>query len=242
MKRNGRLEDTYWIYSFAPLYHEGVVAGIFVMALDTTDKVLAAHRGAADAERLHSMFEQAPGFMAMLRGPEHIFELTNAAYTQLIGHRDVIGKPVREALPEVEGQGYFELLDNCLQTGEAFTGFSSPIRMPRTPGGALEERFVDFVYQPIRDAQGHVTGIFVDGYDVSERVEAEQKQKLLARELTHRVKNLFAVASGMVTLSARSAFGLDGLLTTPRSTSTGRRPKGLRSRRRLLAKGLAVGW
>lgn len=62
-------------------------------------------------ERLRAIFEQAPAFMAVVRGPEHVFELANPPYYQLVGHRDLIGKPVREALPEVEDQGYFELLD-----------------------------------------------------------------------------------------------------------------------------------
>ncbi|TIP31824.1 MAG: PAS domain-containing sensor histidine kinase, partial [Mesorhizobium sp.] len=62
-------------------------------------------------ELLALMFDQAPGFMTLLSEPGHVFQLTNAAYQRLIGQRQVIGKPVREALPELEGQGFFELLD-----------------------------------------------------------------------------------------------------------------------------------
>jgi PAS domain S-box-containing protein len=120
------------------------------------------------------MFEQAPGFMAILSGREHVFELTNAAYMQLVGHRDVIGKPVREALPEVAGQGYFELLDQVFTSGEAFVGYSLKAELQRTPGAPTEERFMDLVYQPVRNPAGEVFGIFVQGVDVTDRLIAEQ--------------------------------------------------------------------
>jgi hypothetical protein len=94
-------------------------------------------------------------------GPEHVFELTNAAYMQLIGHRDVLGLPVRMALPEVEGQGFFELLDQVYETGQTFVGSSLKTRMQRTLGAPSEERFIDLVYQPVRNPGGEVMGIFV---------------------------------------------------------------------------------
>jgi PAS domain S-box-containing protein len=85
-----------------------------------------------------------------------------------VGHRDFIGKPVREAMPEIEGQGFFELLDNVYKTGEPFIGRGWPVRIQRKPDAPLEERFVDFIYQPIRDAGGQVSGIFVQGQDITE--------------------------------------------------------------------------
>lgn len=125
---------------------------------------------------------------------------------QLLGHRDnIIGKSVREAVPDAEGQGFFELLDRVYETGEAFEGRELPLSLQRKKSGPKEERFVDFIYQPIRDAGGKITGIFVEGYDVTDRHMSDERQKLLLRELKHRVKNLFAVAGGMVALSARSA-------------------------------------
>jgi PAS domain S-box-containing protein len=127
---------------------------------------------AAEVERLRQLFEQSPSFMAVLRGPEHRFELTNPGYQQLIGHRDVTGKTVREALPEIEGQGFYELLDGVFTTGAPFSGQSVPALLQRTPGAELEERFIDFVYQPIRGAEGRITGIFVEGFDVTESHEA----------------------------------------------------------------------
>jgi PAS domain S-box-containing protein len=113
-----------------------------------------------------------------------VIEFANPGYMRLIGYRDVVGKPVREALPEVEGQGYFELLDKVYRTGEAFSGLSSLVHLPRTPEGEPEERYVDFVYQPITGADGVISGIFVEGHDVTERVHGEKE--LQESEARHR--------------------------------------------------------
>lgn len=127
---------------------------------------------AAEIERLRQLFEQSPSFMAVLRGPEHRFELTNAGYQRLIGHRDVLGKTVREALPDIRGQGFYELLDAVYQSGEVFAAQSAPVTLQHEPDGAFEARFLDFVYQPIRNTDGTITGVFVEGFDVTENHKA----------------------------------------------------------------------
>jgi PAS domain S-box-containing protein len=141
-----------------------LIAGQIAGSLATVDAQLSE---AAEMDRLRQLFEQSPSFMAVLRGPRHRFELVNPRYLQLIGHREVVGKAAREAIPEVEGQGFFELLDKVYATGEPFVGQSIPITLQRTPGAAPEPRFLDFVYQPIRNPEGAVTGIFVEGIDVT---------------------------------------------------------------------------
>jgi PAS domain S-box-containing protein len=120
---------------------------------------------------LVDLFEQAPGFMAVLRGPSHVFELANEAYMTLVARRDLIGRPVRDALPELAGQGFFELLDQVRQTGVPFVGRGLPVELEATVG-ASRTLYVDFVYQPIRDANGEVEGIFVQGADVTDRETA----------------------------------------------------------------------
>src|ERR1700733_5350875 len=102
--------------------------------------------GAEELRRFQEMFAQSPSFSALLQGPEHRFVLTNSAYHQLVGHRDVIGRTVREAVPEVEGQGFHELLDDVFVTGKPFLGTDVKIVLQRTPGGTLETRYLDFVY------------------------------------------------------------------------------------------------
>jgi PAS domain S-box-containing protein len=133
------------------------------------------------------MFARSPSFSALLHGPEHLFVLTNPAYQQLIGHRNVVGLTVREAVPEVEGQGFLELLDNVFATGEPFIGKDAKIVLQRTPGGAAETRYLDFVYQPIRDEAGNVTSIFVEGLDITERRATEQALRELNANLERRV-------------------------------------------------------
>ncbi|MDQ4135944.1 MAG: PAS domain-containing protein [Pseudomonadota bacterium] len=174
MERHGYREDAYFSFSYTPAYgDDGRVAGMFCAATETTRKVLAERHLASESERLRELFQQAPGFMAVLRGPEHRFEMVNDSYEQLVGHRDIVGKPVLEALPEVAGQGFKELLDQVYRTGEPYVGSNLPIMLQREPGSSPELRFVDFVYQPIRDTQQRVSGIFAEGIDVTEARRSE---------------------------------------------------------------------
>ena len=147
--------------------------------------------------RLRRLFQQAPGFMCFLREPAHVFEFANEAFLQLVGRRDLLGKPVREALPELEGQGFFERLDQAFQSGEAFVARAMKAALRRSPGAPAEVRFVDFVYQPITDARDKVSGIFVQGSDVTERERAETSRQLLIDELDHRVKNILATVQSI---------------------------------------------
>jgi len=126
-----------------------------------------------EREHLRSLFDQAPGFVAVLMGPKHVFELANNAYYQLVGHRDIIGKTVWEALPEVAGQGYEEFLDSVYNTGQPWRAHKMPIAVQRVPGGPMIQRYIDLVYEPYRDEAGNTIGIFAQGYDVTEAVEAE---------------------------------------------------------------------
>ncbi|WP_020180044.1 PAS domain S-box protein [Methylopila sp. M107] len=139
---------------------------------DITSDVLRDREIAAEREQLAAMFEQAPTFMAMLRGPGHRIERVNPGYTRLVGGRDVVGRTVAEALPDAVAQGYLGLLDEVYRSGRAFTATGYKYAVQAVEGGAIDERFVDFVYQPIRDAQGAVSGVFVEGVDVTERMSA----------------------------------------------------------------------
>jgi PAS domain-containing protein len=165
IERSGQPEDAWFDLTYSPLADDaGANAGVLVTVIETTSRTLAEQRSAAEIEGLNSMFDQMPGFVAMLSGPEHVIEMTNAAYLQLIGHREVKGKTIRAALPDIDGQGYYELLDSVYATGEPFVGTAMPVDFQHTVGGPVERRFVDFVYQPVTDAAGAVTGIFVQGH------------------------------------------------------------------------------
>ena len=124
---------------------------------------------AAELRRLREMFAQSPSFSALLQGFEHRFVQVNPAYQRLIGHRNVVGLTVREAIPELEKQGFLALLDGVFSSGEPHIGRDVELTIQRTPDGPPETRFVDFVYQPIKDASGKVHSIFVQGSDTTDQ-------------------------------------------------------------------------
>jgi len=194
--REGRLENAYWTYGFSPIDDDTAphgIGGVISILTETTKRLALENslRGLnqslkAESDRLRDMFQQAPSFMAVLREPDHRFELTNDAYQRLIGGRDVVGLPVREALREIAGQPFFDLLDGVYTTGEPFIGRGVEIWLERTPGAASEQRFLDFIYQPIRDHAGAVVGIFVEGTDVTDVHTATEK----LREREQRLREL----------------------------------------------------
>jgi PAS domain S-box-containing protein len=130
---------------------------------------------AAQLERFHALFTSSPNFAAVLAGPEHRFLATNPAYQRLIGNKHVIGLTVRKALPETIEQGFVGLLDNVFTTGQAYVGRDVPLVVLRERDGKPEERRLDFVYQPVRDAEGVVVAIFVEGTDTTERHAASDE-------------------------------------------------------------------
>jgi len=148
----------------------------------------ANHNLELERRHLRRLFEQAPSFMCFLRGREHVFELVNAAYHQLVGHRPVLGKPVREALPELDGQGFFELLDGAFGSGKAFVGRGLKVLLQRTPDDTLSESHVDIVYQPIIEADGAVSGIFVQGHDITEQKRAQDELRQYKDHLEELVR------------------------------------------------------
>jgi PAS domain S-box-containing protein len=132
-----------------------------------------------ERSRLEYVFQQAPAFLAVVRGPEHVFALANDAYYRLVGNRELIGKPVLEALPELAEQGFRNLLDEVLATGMPFVGREVSVRIARTPGAEPEERFLDFVYLPLVEAEGERAGIIAHGTDVTEQVLARREVERL---------------------------------------------------------------
>lgn len=161
--------------------------------------------------RLIRLFQLAPAFIAVLRGPEHVFEMANPACCQLVGHRNILGMPVREALPEIQGQGFFELLDEVYRTGQPYSGRNMRVLLQSEECAALQERYVDFIYQPLLEVDGTVSGILVHGVDLTERRHAEQEIKALnarlrraVTETHHRVKNNLQLISALIDLQSRS--------------------------------------
>jgi len=178
-----------------------------------SERLFLMHELQQERTRLAHIFEQAPAFFAVLRGPEHIFEMTNPLYQELIGHRSVIGKPIREAIPEAEEQGFIALLDKVYQTGEPFIGRGTRISLARSAGEPLEDRYLDFVYQAMRHADGTISGIIALGVDVTESKRAEmaliKTEKLaavgrLASSIAHEINNPLESITNLLYLARRS--------------------------------------
>ena len=219
MERNGFSEETYFTWSYSAIYDDdGAIAGLFCACSEETARVVAERdrdRLIADAQgaaqTLRTWFDNAPGFIALLRGPNFVFEMVNQAYYQLVGHRKIEGLPVFEALPEGRNQGYEELLQGVYRTGQPFAGRALRLRLQKEPGGPFTESFIDIVYQPVRNADGAVIGIFAQGHDVTEQVRAVQALKEADRRkdeflatLAHELRNPLAPIRQAVSLAKSS--------------------------------------
>ena len=134
----------------------------------------------AERSQLQILFDQAPGFIAVLRGPEHTFDIVNDAFYRLFGYRDILGRPAMQALAELAEQGFAELLETAYKTGESLVLRERKISLRRQPGSSSEDRYVDLLYQPFKDAEGRVIGIFAQGNDVT---EACQTKLALSRKI-----------------------------------------------------------
>ena len=179
--RAGALQQAWFDFSYTPVFLDGgSVGGVLCILNETTQQVLSERAVQEQAQTLRQLFESAPGFMALVRGPDYVFELANGAYRQLIGGRDPVGRALTDVLPEVAEQGFVDLLDNVVRSAEPFVGRRMPVELRQSDDGTLAKRWVDFIYQPVFDRAGAVTGVFVQGTDVTHHVETERELQLTA--------------------------------------------------------------
>jgi PAS domain S-box-containing protein len=207
LERDGAMRDSWFDLYYAPVPgDDGRIDGVIATVIETTEQVQAEqvrdaheqelrrlngmldaqrarleaanHRLAGDMAFLNSLFQQSPSFMAVLLGPEHVYELSNAAYDRLIQHRELRGKTVAEALPEMAGQGFLALLDRVYRNGEPYHGRNVEVMIERGDGLGRERRILDFVYQPLKDAEGKTYAIFVEGVDVTAHAAAEERLRV----------------------------------------------------------------
>lgn len=123
----------------------------------------------AEAERkvLERLIMKAPVFFCILKGPEHRYQFMNDKYKQIFPEKDLLGRTVAEALPEVAEQGFVKILDEVYETGKDFVAENITLKLDRYNRGELEDMCVTFIYQAMYDEQEQATGIMVCGYDAT---------------------------------------------------------------------------
>ncbi|MDR3429338.1 PAS domain S-box protein [Silvimonas sp.] len=149
-----------------------------------------------EGSRLKQLFSHTPSFMAILRGPDHVFEYFNSRCDELFKNRKLAGLPARLALPELAGQGVLDLLEQVYTTAQPFLGNQVPVtlNLPQSAdqdGDAdTQTHYLDFIFQPVADTDGKITSIFFEGNDVTDRVlatasarERENEMRTLAEAL-----------------------------------------------------------
>jgi PAS domain-containing protein len=149
LERHGYREETWWTFSYSPIIGEaGEVTGVLCVTRETTAEVIARTALSNERERLARLFEQTPSYVAFLSGRNHVYELVNEMERRLAPGKELLGKSAREAFPEVEGQGVFEVLDQVYASGRPHleTGFKVELA---DADGTMRTRYVDVVYQPI---------------------------------------------------------------------------------------------
>jgi len=127
-------------------------------------------------QSLYDFFMQAPGLFCVLKGPAHVFELVNPSYKQIIGNKNLIGKPIRKAMPELDGQGIYELLDKVYLRKRPFVGKEILVYFDKGKGEP-EEAYINFIYKPIVNNDNETTGILVFGYDVTEQINSRKRSE-----------------------------------------------------------------
>ena len=185
--RNGKIEDVYWTYSYSSVLDDtGNHAGILVTCVETTEKVLNQKKLHESERNLRNTIAQAPVAICIFRGPDFIIEEANEHMFEFWGKpsEQVMHKPLFEALPEAKNQGYEELMAHVLKTGEAFSANEMPVTLMRE--GKVQTVYINFIYEPIHEAGGTISGIMAMATDVTKQV-LNRKQ---VEESEQRVRSL----------------------------------------------------
>ncbi len=179
LERYGKLEEAHFDFSYTPARDEhGAVVALFGVCVETTERVTAEkRRRLTAAERQRRQFEQAPGFIIIMRGPDHVVDFVNDVHRATFGSDDWLGWPIRQAFPSLEGQGLFEALDEVFATGKVFEAQAAPVNYKRGRNRPVEERYLTFIYSPLTDDDGRITGVFCEGFDVTDQARGEEARR-----------------------------------------------------------------
>ncbi|HEX6041591.1 ATP-binding protein [Longimicrobium sp.] len=156
---------------------------------EALDEAVAALR--ASETRFRSVLEQAPLAVAVMEGPEHVYTLVSPRYAQTPGGgRPLLGRSIREAFPELDGQGFAELMDRVYASGEPYFAPERTVWLDRDGDGLVEEYFFDVGYQPLRHADGSVYGIASVAADVTDKVRALREAEAARQAEAHARQHL----------------------------------------------------
>ena len=161
-------------------------------------------RMAGEADEFRRLFQTAPSMIAVLSGSDHTITFANDALSGFLGRSELVGRSVRESLPDIAAQSFMDWLDQVFRTGTPVSGNGVPIRIER-PDSATSHHHVDFAFHPIFESNGGVKGVFVQGMDRTRDVEAENRQRILLDELNHRVKNTLATVQSIAKQTLRNS-------------------------------------
>jgi PAS domain S-box-containing protein len=198
---NGAPEDAYLDCVYQPILSpDGEVEGLLIHTVEVSEQVLARRaieeanqreqhqRAAAEFERnqLRELFKQAPAGIGILAGPEHRWSFVNPTFCEILGRSAdrLVGRTIRQTLPEIEGQGFFELLDQVYSSGVAYIGKNTKASLNRGPGNASDGAYFDFVYHPARNMDGQVEGVMILAVEVTDQLEARAQLESHVQERT----------------------------------------------------------
>lgn len=184
--RNNRIEDVYWTYGYSPIFGtDGDISGVLVVCTETTADVQfkksleeAKLQVEAEKARLETVLSQTLTPIALLEGADHRYKYVNKEYAKYFIHSvDCLGKTVDEVLPEARAQGFIDLLDQVYQTGESVAGREVPYNFINSEGLA-DRIYINYVYAPVRDCDGHIEGVLTTVIDVTDQVLTHQSLKM----------------------------------------------------------------
>ncbi|TGE28108.1 PAS domain-containing protein [Hymenobacter metallicola] len=180
---DGSLRQMYFTFTYQAYRENGQIVGISTFAYNVAEQVEARQERDAYQQQLQELFLQAPAPIVILDGPELVFQLVNPAYQRIFPGRELAGKPLLEALPELVGTPIPDLFQRVYQTGEPVTVRELPLMMARYEGAPPEEIYWTFTYQARRDGQGRIDGVRVFAHDVTEQVHTRRQVEATAERL-----------------------------------------------------------
>jgi len=149
---------------------------------------LQGHQLSEERTHLQRLFDQAPGFIAITEGPQHQLKIANRAFHQLVGARELLGRPAFKVFPQLESRALSELLQQVYVTGRPYIGRDIAVRVRPQAGGKAERRYVNFIFQPVFREDEQVSGIFCQGHDVTAQVLAQQELQRSSERLQELVE------------------------------------------------------